>query len=780
MGVSPSSSKHADADAKHTIPAVSPPPCSHRSRSVLFVCTDCAGDPTVCNICSSRHLGHSLYTIEGLADVASALRRHLSELCDETLPLDHGAGLPSAPPSIVCSQTLQRTVEVSLSAQVTVVSAHLAAVAGHLAGALAQLDDAVASLEAGSEAADAAPAAASALSACLDAAASRTAASLEAELVALDVALEAVRVEFGAVRAAADALAGDDAGLVRAHGVLVDRLWEGAYARARATMRELRALPPEAVAACVAVRCRPGLPPEAWSVGPITACITHTPALEAAVLGARWGGGGAGATVGSVPAGGRVEVVVALTRERPDEDSEDALLRGRDGWAPALTVEERATMWSILARSLRLHVSLRGEGGGSVPPLTPFCISRTNAVGAVAVLAVDVPASARPGSVLVVERVEAWGGAVPAARSASPLPVALRVVRRPAPLRAPSEPSLAGAAFLLGTAPCVSADGRLFAPVPGMAEMRVGAAPPHSGADASLLLLEDFGLSRFTCSSAFDDGDGERRPALLLADVRGAGAVALEPAVAAAAVAAADDAAAVPQPPDAAWTVRWRYTTGSPDGTCAVAVLPRLGVAAVSALPANAVHLVRVSDGTRVASIDVQQPTGLAVDAATSTLYVSCRARDSAQGTHLCAWRCRWRASAEEAAAAGDDEGGVAPPADVLELTMIPPASLQAAGLGSDRPIAIVPAPRRTWAAHAHLVVADEMSGCRLRVLALPAHRLVHEEALPAGARIVGLAADAAGTALVVCDLGAQAVRVLPWPLPGPGAAAIAMEGPRG
>jgi hypothetical protein len=217
--------------------------------------------------------------------------------------------------------------------------------------------------------------------------------------------------------------------------------------------------------------------------------------------------------------------------------------------------------------------------------------------------------------------------------------------------------------------------------------------------------------------------------------------------------------------------VRWRYATGSPDGSCAVAVLPRLGLAAVSALPANAVHLLRLADGLRVGAIAVEQPTGLAVDAETSTLYVSCRSA-SAEGAPLRAWR--WRGSggvAWDSAPATLGLGGA-----FIEL---PAVALAGAGRGSDRPITVVPAPLRSWACHAHLVVADEMSGPRLRVLSLPEHTLVHEEELPGGARIIGLAGDAVGSALVVCDHGSQALRVLPWPLPN-GARVIAREGGRG
>lgn len=675
-------------DAISSCPATREIVCSHRHRSAIFVCTTCEGDASVCDLCAGKHSGHSLYAIDGYPDVATALRKHISELCDEALVPSSPQRGASETPTPAPGQTLQNSLEAALTQRVVYTHSQLDAVPGSLAAAITELRSTVPPPGAADT-----PALVPSLSSQLETIARLITASLEAELVSLDTALEAVRAEFGAVRAAVDALAADDRGLVHAHGALVDRLWEGPLERAR---RQLSL---------------PALSPAACSVPCLGDGLLGGPPHPALLLRAE------DLVVRSlqdpgphVTAGAAVQLAIGLKDSR---------------------AQPTADAWALLLRAVRLVASLCTAEGACSVQLESYCLPVPRAGDPQAlIVAVDVPVSARAGAALVLEHVTAWGRVVDVEPPA-PLPLTLQVLPRPVPLRTPASAALRGAAFLLGSSPCVSAAGELYVPVPGMAELRAGSA---------LLLLEELGLSRFTCAAAFDDAGGT----LLLADVRGCCVVALDAASRA---------------------VRWRYETGSPDGTCALAVLPRRRLVAVSALPANAVHLLRLSDGARASCIDVDMPVALAADAATDTLFVSCRASGGGAGegseTRGCPLRA-WRFSDATQS--------------FVELRA---TALAAAGLGSDRPIAVVPAPLRSWSAHAHLVVG-EMSGPGLRVLSLPGLALVHAGALE-GARIVGLAGDPAGSALVVCDYAAQAVRVLPWPLAGGGAAAaIAQEGRRG
>jgi hypothetical protein len=118
---------------------------------------------------------------------------------------------------------------------------------------------------------------------------------------------------------------------------------------------------------------------------------------------------------------------------------------------------------------------------------------------------------------------------------------------------------------------------------------------------------------------------------------------------------------------------------------------------------------------------------------------------------------------------------------------LIADGTVEAAGGGrSYRPLAIVPAAlqrRRTsrpgavevgggGCAATYLVVGDCYKETLL-VLSLPDRRLVHTHTLTGMGHIKALAADATGTALVVCDGSPHfgcvtgTVHVLPWPLPG-------------
>lgn len=89
-----------------------------------------------------------------------------------------------------------------------------------------------------------------------------------------------------------------------------------------------------------------------------------------------------------------------------------------------------------------------------------------------------------------------------------------------------------------------------------------------------------------------------------------------------------------------------------------------------------------------------------------------------------------------------------------------------AAGKGSKaRPLAVVPPGPGRRAAH---LVVGLYGTPRVQVLRLPSlEPLCAPLQLGLGVLVVGLAADAAGTALLVADGASKTVLALPWPLPG-------------
>ena len=176
--------------------------------------------------------------------------------------------------------------------------------------------------------------------------------------------------------------------------------------------------------------------------------------------------------------------------------------------------------------------------------------------------------------------------------------------------------------------------------------------------------------------------------------------------------------------------VRWSAALG---GSCwGIAVLSAQGVVVVSDLKDNQLHAHRLSDGTRIASVEAREPTYVAADPATSTMYVSTSVEMTA---------FRW-------------DGAV----------LVAEGFVEAAGAtGNWRPLAVVPP---ATGQHTSYLVVGTKETPTLLVLTLPDRRLVHTHKLE-GMRVVGLAADPSGTALAVCDGESKAIHVLPWPLPG-------------
>ena len=85
-------------------------------------------------------------------------------------------------------------------------------------------------------------------------------------------------------------------------------------------------------------------------------------------------------------------------------------------------------------------------------------------------------------------------------------------------------------------------------------------------------------------------------------------------------------------------------------------------------------------------------------------------------------------------------------------------------------PIAIVHRDRDGGTAvTSHLILGSVFGGTRgtLFVFVLPTLRLVHTHFVEGCGHLNAIAADPAGSSIVLCDDAAGSVKVLPWPLPG-------------
>ncbi len=116
--------------------------------------------------------------------------------------------------------------------------------------------------------------------------------------------------------------------------------------------------------------------------------------------------------------------------------------------------------------------------------------------------------------------------------------------------------------------------------------------------------------------------------------------------------------------------------------------------------------------------------------------------------------------SVEEAKSAADF--------DDTQLELVPLGDISQAGTGSKaRPMVVVPAPPGSSRRSAFLVVGVYGTH-RVQILSLPGYDTVCAPlSLGQGVQVVGLAADSAGSALLVADAASKSILVLPWPLTG-------------
>lgn len=166
----------------------------------------------------------------------------------------------------------------------------------------------------------------------------------------------------------------------------------------------------------------------------------------------------------------------------------------------------------------------------------------------------------------------------------------------------------------------------------------------------------------------------------------------------------------------------------------------------------------QTSDGSKCGEVAVFEPTFLAADPGSATIFAA--TFKEGRGGSVAAFQ--WRGTT-----------GLTP----LHATV------EAAGVtAARRPLALMPPTRGSGGGRPYLVVGTQKSS-ELRVLALPSLALVHTHTLP-GVQVQGLGADSARysvggvgaggdeeapatPALIVLDSASGDILVLPWPLQG-------------
>lgn len=181
------------------------------------------------------------------------------------------------------------------------------------------------------------------------------------------------------------------------------------------------------------------------------------------------------------------------------------------------------------------------------------------------------------------------------------------------------------------------------------------------------------------------------------------------------------------------YKVRWATALGAFKNLTGLAVLEASagpGVVFASSFNEDLLHVHRVSDGARVAS--VQMPPRLiflATEPVSGTVYASVE-----PGISILRW-------------------------DGAGSRLLPTGAVKGVE-GSNRPIAVVKSAAGTF------LVVSSQGKSQLDVFSVPSHELVHTHNL-VGANIVGIAADPISGALLVCDAASGSAIVLEWPLPG-------------
>lgn len=336
---------------------------------------------------------------------------------------------------------------------------------------------------------------------------------------------------------------------------------------------------------------------------------------------------------------------------------------------------------------------------------------------------VDVPLEAALSSRLLVAHLSVGGLAVPWQGVAGGIHErCARVCVIAAPLRLP------GAATIGYHTPAIAGDGTIYAPVEGS---DVVAVFGWDGMRLPPVPIRPLGLypNRVKVAAVCDCYGESREGVLLLADTQAA----TSSVVAVRRRDNADHSA----PGDVLWRGRGL------DSTVGVAVLPAQGMVIVGARYENALHVLSLSDGSRLGSTlaPCRDVVYVAADPSSGLVFASLQD---------CVVALRW-----------DDDARVLAEADLpLPRPSVAMARNELFPRRSEyRPLTVVAG------RPAHLVVGVYNSP-DLVVLSLPDCVVALRHRLE-GIRVAGLASDPCGSVLAVCDAASKALIVLPWPLPG-------------
>ena len=361
-----------------------------------------------------------------------------------------------------------------------------------------------------------------------------------------------------------------------------------------------------------------------------------------------------------------------------------------------------------LAPNVRLNVSLESEGcplQALAATLVPDPPSRC--------LQVSVPVPMVQGAAAVVI------DSITIAKAPMPgTPLRIRVAQG---LQTPLCLSVSDYDGKFLSAPCISDDGRIFAPWRRYPKYGVRVRDA-TGSSLGGVPIAELGFIAGSLWAAFDTGP---TPSLLLAqrDSHVHLLAAVDPA---------------------SYALRWKRALMYDRECRGLAALPSQGV--VLALGDSRIEAFRLADGEKVGSLEAPGlAMFLAADPVSGAVFAGGCEPDSAIFNVV--------ASAWLGGGAGGRGGRFSPLACVSAARIA----------GGYRPIAVVPPGPGKAASH---LVVGTTGEPELLVLALPSLVLVHEHRLE-GVRVYGLAADPCGAALAVCDGVASAIHVLAWPLPG-------------
>jgi len=264
---------------------------------------------------------------------------------------------------------------------------------------------------------------------------------------------------------------------------------------------------------------------------------------------------------------------------------------------------------------------------------------------------------------------------------------------------------------------CITGTGQLFVPQYDSPDVLVF---DSDGSSLPSMPVEGLGLTRKTPWAAYANGDS---PALLLADYSNE-----------------DDSSMLVAVDATTRAVRWATARGWIYRCGGVAVLPDVDIVAVVSAFDGALVAHRLSDGARVARLEVPLLCShLASDPATGAIYGNVRQLHVDIYNVVC-FSC------------------------TLEFGLRRVGDVPAAG-DKSWPGPLCVAPPSSGKTVSHLIVTTSEASTLL-VLSLPDLVLVHTHAL-GEIKVCALSSDPWGAALAVSDSETNTIHVLSWPLPG-------------